>query len=227
MHFAHLRGIVHRDLKPANILMAIANVPAAVGGGARDKALPMVLTAEPAPLTAFTPKITDFGLAKNLESDTAHTRTGAILGTPSYISPEQASGRKEVGPATDVYALGAILYELLTGRPPFRGESSMDTMLQVMTEEPVPPRRLQPKVPADLETICLKCLQKEPHKRYPNAEALAEDLKRFLDRRPVLARPISSVERLGRWCRRNPRIAGLAAAVLVLLVTVTTTSTAF
>jgi WD40 repeat protein/serine/threonine protein kinase len=224
MHFAHLRGIVHRDLKPANILMAIANVPAAVGGGARDKALPMVLTAEPAPLTAFTPKITDFGLAKNLESDTAHTRTGAILGTPSYISPEQASGRKEVGPATDVYALGAILYELLTGRPPFRGESSMDTMLQVMTEEPVPPRRMQPKVPIDLETICLKCLHKEPQKRYSNAEALADDLKRFLAGEPIQARPIGVYGRTVKWAKRRPAIAALVAIGALAVLSILTVS---
>ena len=211
MHFAHLRGIVHRDLKPANILLAAANVPAAVGPAGKDRsATNAVMIAEPAPLTAFTPKITDFGLAKNLESDSGHTRTGAILGTPSYISPEQASGRKEIGPATDVYALGAILYEMLTGRPPFRGESSMDTMLQVMTEEPVPPRRLQPKVPVDLETICLKALQKEPKKRYSSAEALAEDLRRFQNNEPILARPIGVVGRTIKWARRRPALAALA-----------------
>jgi len=211
MHFAHLRGIVHRDLKPANILLAAANVPAAVGPGGKDRsATNAVLVAEPAPLTAFTPKITDFGLAKNLESDSGHTRTGAILGTPSYISPEQASGRKEIGPATDVYALGAILYEMLTGRPPFRGESSMDTMLQVMTEEPVPPRRLQPKVPIDLETICLKALHKEPKKRYPSAEALADDLRRFQNGEPIQARPIGVVGRTIKWAKRRPALAALA-----------------
>jgi WD40 repeat protein/serine/threonine protein kinase len=220
MHFAHLRGIVHRDLKPANILLAVANIPAAVSGNAKDKTPVTVLTAEPAPLSAFTPKITDFGLAKNLESDSGHTKTGAILGTPSYISPEQASGRKDIGPATDVYSLGAILYELLTGRPPFRGESSMDTMMQVMTEEPVPPRRLQPKIPADLETICLKCLQKEPHKRYPNAEALAEDLKRFLAGEPIQARPIGLYGRTIKFARRRPALAALAALGILAAVTI-------
>jgi WD40 repeat protein/serine/threonine protein kinase len=220
MHFAHLRGIVHRDLKPANILLAIANIPAAVSGSAKDKTPVGLLTAEPAPLSAFTPKITDFGLAKNLETDSGHTKTGAILGTPSYISPEQASGRKDIGPATDVYSLGAILYELLTGRPPFRGESSMDTMMQVMTEEPVPPRRLQSKVPADLETICLKCLQKEPHKRYPNAEVLADDLKRFLAGEPIQARPIGVYGRTVKFARRRPALAALAVLGVVTVVSV-------
>jgi WD40 repeat protein/serine/threonine protein kinase len=223
IHFAHLRGIVHRDLKPANVLLAVTNVPQAVTGAGKDRSA-TVLLAEPAPLTAFTPKITDFGLAKNLESDSGQTKTGAILGTPSYISPEQASGKKEIGPATDVYALGAILYEMLTGRPPFRGESSMDTMLQVMTEEPVPPRRLQPKVPADLETICLKCLQKEPNKRYSSGEALADDLMRFLKGEPIQARPIGIVGRTIKWARRRPAVAALAALGVLAIFTILTIS---
>jgi eukaryotic-like serine/threonine-protein kinase len=189
VHAAHQGGIVHRDLKPANIL----------------------LTAD------GTPKISDFGLARRLESDAGPTQSGALLGTPSYMSPEQARGKdRAIGPAADTYALGAILYELLTGRPPFRGETPAETVLQVISQEPVPPARLNPRVPRDLETICLKCLHEEPERRYASARALAEDLDRFLSGEAIAARPDSRLERLVRGVRRRPTLAVTLTASLLL-----------
>jgi tetratricopeptide (TPR) repeat protein len=189
IHAAHQSGIVHRDLKPGNILLA----PDA------------------------TPKVTDFGLARRLEGDGGLTLSGALLGTPSYMAPEQARGDKAaLGPATDVYALGAILYELLTGRPPFRAETPMATLQQVVADEPVAPARLNPRVPRDLQTICLKCLYKEPHKRYASAQDLAADLRRFDRGEPIKARPVGSVERAVRWARRRPALAGALASGVLL-----------
>jgi WD40 repeat protein/serine/threonine protein kinase len=200
MHAAHQRGIVHRDLKPSNVLR----------------------TAE------GSPKITDFGLAKRLDRDSGQTRTGTIMGTPSYMAPEQAGGRTdEVGPHSDVYALGSVLYELLTGRPPFNAATPLDTLLQVVGDEPIPPSHLNSKVPLDLETICLKCLQKEPGKRYASAEDLAEDLRRFQSNEPIRARPVGRLEKLVRWRRRNPVVASLSAAVALALVAGTVISLFF
>jgi WD40 repeat protein/Flp pilus assembly protein TadD len=198
---AHRLEIVHRDLKPGNILLGADG----------------------------TPKISDFGIAKSLELEAQQRLTGteAILGSPSYMAPEQAAGHtSEVGTAADVYALGAILYELLTGRPPFKGATMLETLGQVKTAAVVPPSRLQPGLPHDVETICLKCLRKERARRYASALELAEDLRRYQADEPILARRTSLWERAWLWCRRNPALAALTAAVVLLLVMATIGSTA-
>ncbi len=190
MQAAHEQHVIHRDLKPANVLLAEDG----------------------------TPKITDFGLAKKLD-EAGQTQSGAIVGTPSYMAPEQASGKSgAIGPACDVYALGAILYECLTGRPPFKAATALDTILQVMSDEPVPPRQLQSTTPRDLETICLKCLHKEPQQRYLTAEALAADLRRFQADEPIAARPRGRWERAWRWCRRNKAVAAAVGFAVLFLV---------
>jgi serine/threonine protein kinase len=210
MQAAHDQNVLHRDLKPANVFL----LPARDGDG--------IAIADPSGQTAhYLPKIGDFGLAKKLEADPADglTQPGAVMGTPSYMAPEQAGGKvSALGPATDVYALGAILYDLLTGRPPFRSATVAETLRQVIHDEPVPPSRLNPGIPRDLETIALKCLQKEPGKRYGSARELAEDLGRYLRGEPVQARPVGRLERGWRWCRRNPLVASLMTAVGATLV---------
>jgi tetratricopeptide (TPR) repeat protein len=169
-------------------------------------------------LLTASPKVTDFGLARRLDAESVHTQSGAVVGTPSYMAPEQAQGQRDIGPTADVYALGAILYELLTGRPPFRAETPLETLLQVIGDDPVPPRLLLPRLPRDVETICLKCLQKEPARRYARASDLGDDLTRFLAGDPIRARPVGRGERLVRWCRRNPLMAAMTVALVVVLM---------
>lgn len=189
--YAHEQGVIHRDLKPANVLLD--------NGGQ--------------------PRITDFGLAKKMEVDSNLTGSGQILGTPSYMPPEQAGGKtQEVGPTADVYALGAVLYTMLTGRPPFQAANPMDTLLQVLEKEPVAVRQLDAGIPRDLETICLKCLQKQPPQRYSSAAELSEELGRFLRHEPIVARPISPAARVWRWARRRPAAAGFLAATVVAMM---------
>jgi tRNA A-37 threonylcarbamoyl transferase component Bud32 len=194
VHYAHQRGILHRDLKPGNILLERR---------AGDVSPPV-------------PFVTDFGLAQRVEGEGPPGQSGVIVGTALYMAPEQAAGQKRLTTAADVYSLGAILYELVTGRPPFQGETLMDTLLQVKEREPVRPRSANPRLDRDLETICLKCLDKEPARRYGSAEALADDLERWQAGEPIRARPAGQTERLWRWGRRNPLVAGLSAAIIVV-----------
>ncbi|MBY0233039.1 MAG: serine/threonine protein kinase, partial [Gemmataceae bacterium] len=218
---AHEHGIIHRDLKPSNILLAgeASHETQATQAGASTGPRRRRREASDATLVsmdALVPKIADFGLAKKMDEQ-SHTRTGEVMGTPSYMAPEQAHGER-VGPLADVWALGAILYECLTGRAPFKGATGMETMLQVLNQEPVPPSRLSPGIPLDLETICLKCLNKEPARRYESAEEMADDLGRFLAGEPIQARPLGTLGRLKRWVWRFPAVAGLIGTVALLLV---------
>jgi formylglycine-generating enzyme required for sulfatase activity len=200
IHYAHLRGVVHRDLKPSNVLLA----------GAKRL-----------------PKITDFGLAKRIDAEAREiSQSGVVMGTAAYMAPEQAAGKvRDTGPAADVYALGVLLYECLTGRPPFKGENIVQTLEQVRSQEPVPPARLQPKVPRDLDTVCLKCLRKEPERRYASAEELADDLRRFQAGEPIRARPVGALERAAKWAKRRPALAGLLGVTLLALIALVVLST--
>ena len=222
--YAHSRGVIHRDLKPANVLVArdessprdaadsSLNSPGAGsigrwGSGSGKSAL-----------SCGVAKVTDFGLAKNVEQQSELTATGQILGTPGYMPPEQAAGRlDEVDAIADVYSIGGILYALLTGRAPFQAATPLDTLMQVLEREPVAPRQLNAGVPADLETICLKCLQKDPKRRYESAAALVDDLTRFLQGEPIEARPVTRLERVWRWARRHPAVAGFATTTALLI----------
>lgn len=197
---AHHNGVVHRDLKPSNVLLDRSGVP----------------------------RVTDFGLARQTESDSNLTATGQVMGTPSYMPPEQAAGEIDrIDGRSDIYSLGAILYTLVTGRPPFQAAHIVETLRQVIDEEPVEPRVLNPDVDADLETICLKCLNKEPSQRYQTAAELGEELKRYLDGRPILARSVTRTERLWRWCRRNRMVAALTGAAAVSMLAGTVVSVYF
>ena len=194
IQYAHERGVIHRDLKPANVLIDREGQP----------------------------RVTDFGLAKKVQADSQLTATGQVLGTPSFMPPEQAAGRlHEVREPADVYSLGAVLYAALTGRPPFQSDNPLDTLKQVLESEPVPPRQLNPAISLDLETICLKCLEKDRRRRYTSARELAEELQRYLEGRPILARRVPVWTRAGRWCRRNPVATAALVAVSALLFTAT------
>ncbi len=218
IHAAHQHNVVHRDLKPANVLLQKQSTTDDTDDTDQTRTRTSSSVSSVSSVVDFVPKITDFGLARKLD-EAGQTSTGSIMGTPSYMAPEQASGKvRDIGPAVDVYALGAILYELLTGRPPFRAATALDTVLQVTTHEPVPVRELQPRAPRDLETICLKCLHKQPGQRYASAAALADDLERFLRGEPITARPTGRLERGWRWCRRHPAAATAYGLGLVLLL---------
>jgi WD40 repeat protein/tRNA A-37 threonylcarbamoyl transferase component Bud32 len=215
VHHAHQRGVLHRDLKPANILMQIPE-----GANPTQPSAPLNLR-------SAVPQITDFGLAKRIEADSSQTHSGAVVGTPAYMAPEQARADKNVSVAVDVYSLGAILYELLTGRPPFQATTPAEMFMQVLEQTPKSPRSLKATINRDLETICLKCLAKEPGKRYRSAEALAEDLERWLAGEPIKARPTSAWERGVKWVKRRPAAAAFIATAVLFLGAVAATGIVF
>lgn len=221
--FAHSKGIIHRDLKPENVLLVAAPVVTEFESESRIQnepaEVPTTGAAGESPSARWIPKLTDFGLAKRIETPGTLTQAEAVIGTPSYMSPEQAQGKADlIGPATDIFSLGALLYRILTGRPPFLAASTHETIHQVIHSDPLPPRFLQPKTPRDLELICLKCLQKDPARRYKTALSLARDLQRFVAGKPIRAKPIGFTERSCKWVRRNPALAGLLLALFLGIV---------
>ena len=210
--YAHQQGVIHRDLKPANVLLKGSRE-----SGAASRRQPASSSASQLSTLDSQPMVTDFGLAKQVESDSGLTATGQILGTPGFMPPEQASGETDrIGPTADIYSIGAILYNLLTGRPPFQSANVMDTLVAVLEQEPVAPRQLNAALDRDLETICLKCLEKDASRRYQTAEDLVDELGRYLNGKPIIARPISRVERAWRWCKRNATVATIATTILAI-----------
>jgi serine/threonine-protein kinase len=213
MHHAHRQGVIHRDLKPANVLLQKDEGGRMKDEGSKDRSDSSFIVH---PLS-FIPKITDFGVAKLADKVAAPTRPNQWIGTPEYMAPEQVSQGATVGPAADIYALGVLLYEMLTGRPPLNAGEPLETMRQVRDEEPIAPRRLRPRLSRDLETICLKCLHKQPARRYPTAQALADDLRNWLAGEAILARPCGGVERVVKWSKRHPERALLLVLALFLV----------
>lgn len=217
VHYAHGQGVLHRDIKPSNVMLEPA--PSEDISYLRDGLVGDL---------PFVPKLVDFGLARIVDGDRSHTRTGATIGSFGYMSPEQAEGRTaDIGPATDVHALGSVLYECITGRAPYSGASDADCLRRIVSDEPRRPRHHDPRIPRDLEAICLKCLEKSPARRYESADALAADLRRFLAGEPSAARPLNSPQRGWRWARRRPSSAALAAVSLLALVTIIAGSTLY
>lgn len=214
--YAHEQGVIHRDLKPANVL-----VQHPTGNGPSSTASRSAVAPSHSDISGWSPRVTDFGLAKQVQGDDQLTASGQILGTPSYMPPEQAAGKTDaIDHRADIYSLGGILYALITGRPPFQAANQLDTLMQVLEKDPVPPRQLDPQLPRDIETIALKALEKDPKRRYQTAAEFAEDLARFLNGEPIKARSITSVERAWRWAKRKPVIAGLGALAASLLLIV-------